>query len=322
MTTDAPSPKILVTGAGGFIAKHLVPMLRSERRHLVLASRTRPEVARSGDDDQTRWLHVDLCEAGAVEKLFCAERPAVVLHLAGSRCRRPVPERFSDCIAINVLATTRVLEAAARWGAQRVVMLGSAEEYGPQPGPHRENLAMLPQTAYGISKAAATRLATTMHDQAGVPVVVLRPYSVYGPGQPLDMFVAEAVDCAVRGRSFRMTRGEQRRDLVYVEDVVGAIVAAATVPDVEGRVFNVGSGTAHRLLDVAGLIWRLADARGELLVGAREPGPGELIDTWADVSAARSTLRWMPRVDLEQGLARTIAAARTALARGESVCAS
>jgi len=319
MTADVPSPKILVTGAGGFIAKHLVPVLRSERRQLVLASRTCPEVAGSGEG-RIRWLHVDLCEPRAAEKLFCDERPTVVLHLAGSRCRHPVPERFSDCIAINVLATTRVLEAAARWGVQRVVMLGSAEEYGPQPGPHREELATLPQTVYGISKAAATRLATTMHEQAGMPVVVLRPYSVYGPAQPLDMFVAEAVDCAVRGRAFRMTRGEQRRDLIYVDDVVRAIMAAASAPDVEGRVFNIGSGTAHRLVDVARLIWRLADARGELLVGARQPGPGELIDTWADVSAAGPALRWAPRVNLEQGLARTIAAARTALSGEKSIC--
>jgi nucleoside-diphosphate-sugar epimerase len=191
-------------------------------------------------------------------------------------------------------------------GVRRVVLLGSAEEYGAQDGPLREDMPLRPLTFYGITKAAATSLALAMHAAGGCPAVILRPFTVYGPGQPKDMFVAEAVEAAVAGEPFRMSQGEQRRDFIYVQDLVEALLASALAPGLEGHVVNVGTGRARRLRDVAERIWQLTGSTAPLLVGARPASPHQLHDTWADTSAARRLLGWQPRVELDQGLAEAI----------------
>jgi nucleoside-diphosphate-sugar epimerase len=301
--------KALITGASGFIARHLAPALVALGCEPVLLSRA-PERERGGDGGGPRWLETDPKDASRLEAILRDEAPDVVFHLAGTR-GRGARSPFLTCAEANLCDTLRLLEGARHAApAARVLLAGSAEEYGDQPGAQVETLPLQPTTPYGLSKAAATRFAQAMHAQAGSPVVTLRLFTVYGPGQPRDMFVAEAVDCAVRDLPFRMSRGEQRRDLVFVRDVVDALVAAASAPGIDGTVINVGSGQAHRLRDVAHRIWELSDSRAPLLVGAREAGPSECADTWADVARARDLLGWQPRFTLERGLEETIRWAR------------
>jgi nucleoside-diphosphate-sugar epimerase len=201
-----------------------------------------------------------------------------------------------------------------------VVLTGSADEYGGQPGPLHEELPLLPDTPYGITKVAATRLAQVMARSEGCSATVLRPFSVYGPGQPAAMFVAQAVHCAVSGETFRMTHGRQRRDLVFVSDVVQALLAAAEADEMNGEVINIGSGQAWALCDVARLIWRLCNSEAPLEIGGRPAPEVELHDTWADITMARKRLGWEPRVDLESGLRATIEWARRERRGREQAC--
>jgi nucleoside-diphosphate-sugar epimerase len=205
-------------------------------------------------------------------------------------------------------------------GVQRIVIVGSAEEYGNQPGPQHEALPINATSPYGISKARTTEHAMRMHAEAGCPVVIVRPFSVYGPDQPSDMFIAEAVDAAVRNVEFRMSHGEQKRDLIFVEDVVRGLIAAACAPDVEGAIINLGSGLNHSLRDVARRIWDLADAQSQLLIGARESTAEELYDTWADIELGQRLLEWKPNISIESGLERTIDYAREQLWQTVQTC--
>jgi nucleoside-diphosphate-sugar epimerase len=294
MTTVSFLESVAVTGASGFIGGHLVRALASKGCRLTLISRAQ----------------ADLTDISAIRDILEREKPATLFHLAGTRGRNDARGAAKACEEVNFRATAALLEAAQLAGVRRVVVAGSAEEYGNQPGPLGESLPSKATTAYGISKAKATAYALEMRARAGLPVTVVRPFSVYGPGQPRDMFIAEAVDQAVRHADLRMSRGEQKRDLIFVEDVVGGLLAAATAEGVEGKVINLGTGQSHRLRDVAERIWDMTAARGRLLVGARTAPPDELYDTWADVTLARKLLAWEARTGLESGLRRTIDFAR------------
>jgi len=245
-------------------------------------------------------------EVGASRQVLQTLKPKVLIHLAGTRGRGDVRGAQVACDELNVRATLELLESAMANGAERIVILGSAEEYGNQPGPHIESSSPQPTSIYGKSKALATSQALTLYKEAGCPVVIVRPFTVYGPDQPNDMFIAEAVDAAVRGADFRMSEGNQKRDLVFVEDIVQGIIAAATTPNIEGTVINLGSGIARTLRDAAQRIWELAGARSPLMIGARSAQPQELYDTWADITLAQRLLNWNPAVSLETGLERTI----------------
>lgn len=290
--------RVLITGGAGFIGSHLAAELRRHGAQVLVAMRPGTKV----NDDAA--VAMDLRDGEAVADLLDSVRPSVVFNLAG---RRPVSatEDPEETIRVNVVGAMRVLRESVRVGVARVVLVGSAEEYGDQAAPVSEDASLAPRTVYGASKAAMTLHALALHRSTGAPVAVVRPFSVYGPGGPLSMFVAEAMDRAARGLPFEMTEGTQRRDLIHVDDVVAGLVAAARVPEAEGEVFNLGSGMSHALRDVAQTLWRISGASGALRIGARPNPPGDLTETRADVDKARRLLGWAPRIPLEEGLRST-----------------
>lgn len=300
------SKRVLVTGATGFLGRHLLPQMSSNAVELwTSASGRTPPPSPVG-----RFVPADLTRPGETRRVLLEARPQIVFHLVGSLGRGP--GGASEALRLNVSPTVELLEAAAEIDVERLVLVGSAEEYGAVPGQLSEDLPARPLSPYGASKAAATAFALAFAASQKSPVVVLRPFTVFGPGQPPGMFVGEAVTCAVAGEPFRMTAGTQKRDFVFVEDVAAALLAAASVPGIEGSVFNVGSGQAHALRDVAARIWEISSSQAPLLVGSRPAPAHELVDTWADVSRVHARLGWSARVSLDEGLRRTIAVARAA----------
>ncbi len=306
----APSQdeKILITGGTGFIGRHLLGALCAQGYQPAALTRKleRVESLPAFERQQVRWIEIDVTDRSAVFNLIQSEKPAVIYHLAGTRGTGEAVRAKQECAELNVRATASLLEATKGTGVRRVVITGSADEYGNQAGPLKESFPVQPLSAYGLSKAEATRQALEMFERDGVPVVILRPFTVYGPRQPRRMFVAAAIECAVNGLQFEMSEGTQRRDLIFVDDVVRALLAASGAPEIEGRVINLGSGKAVRLRDVAQLIWQLSDTRAPLDIGARPASAGEMQDTWADITLAHQLLDWQPRVSLEEGLCRTI----------------
>ena len=312
---------VAVTGATGFIAAHLVPQLVAAGCRPILLARSWDENDHFADlRECVRWVEMDLGKSESFRSILQKEKPATLFHLAGVRGRSDDRDEALRCDQINFHATVSLLEAAMLAGVRRIVIIGSSEEYGNQSGPLHEGLSLRPATPYGVSKAKATERALEMHTRDGCPVVVVRPFSVYGPGQPADMFVAEAADCAVRNVPFKMSQGEQKRDLIFVEDVARGLIDAARAPEAEGRVINIGSGKAHRLRDVAEGIWKMTETQGTLLIGARFAAPEKLYDTWADITLARRLLGWEPMIDLDTGLQQTIEWARKQLEPKVQLC--
>ena len=302
---------VAVTGASGFIGRRVVSALvESGCRPVLLTRSDAIGQAFATNDPAVECAQIDLADSNSIQETLDRVRPSTILHLAGTRGHGDPRGATVACMEVNLNATVRLLEAAMNTGIRRIVIIGSAEEYGNQRGPLDETMPLLAASAYGISKAKATSHARRMHERDGCPVVVVRPFSVYGPGQPSNMFVAEAIDSAVQDVSFAMSLGEQKRDLIFIDDVVRGVIAAASAVGIEGRVINLGTGQAHRLRDVAERIWRLTGTKAPLLIGDRRACAEELYDTWADITLARRLLEWEPRVDLENGLEQTIDFAR------------
>lgn len=293
--------RVVVTGGTGFIGKHLVKTILGRCSELVVIGRKRATI--SGVPS----LSVDLQGSDGLAAVLLDFRPTTIFNLAG---RRPANTAIDprETIALNLLVAIELARQGTYLGVDRVVLVGSAEEYGDQAMPVSEDAPLRPRSIYGASKAAMTLHALALHETMNAPVVVVRPFSVYGPGAPLSMFVAEAADCAGRGVPFRMTEGLQRRDLIHVDDVVAGLIAAATVPEAEGKVFNLGSGESHAMRDVAEMLWRISGTPAELQVGARPSPPGDLAETRANIDRAKAVLNWQPRIRLEEGLRSTWAA--------------
>ncbi|MBN1955094.1 MAG: NAD-dependent epimerase/dehydratase family protein [Anaerolineae bacterium] len=217
------------------------------------------------------------------------------------------PRQYNE---VNVGGTVSVMEAMRDAGVQRVVFASSGAVYGEQAHqPVREDQPPNPQSPYAVSKLAAEHYVRTIGALWGIETVSLRIFNAYGPGQNLPPshppVVPRFIQQALRGGSLVIFGGgAQTRDFVYVDDVVEALVASATTAGVDRRIVNIGSGRETSVNDLAVLVARVTGQEVEVL---RSPaGSGGVSRLCADVSLARQTLGYQPRVDLPEGLRRTL----------------
>jgi UDP-glucose 4-epimerase len=202
------------------------------------------------------------------------------------------------------------MEAMRDAGVRRVVFTSSGAVYGEQADqPVREDQRPNPQSPYAVSKLAAEYYVRTIGALWGIETVVLRIFNAYGAGQRLPPshppVVPRFLNQGQQGGSLVIFGGGgQTRDFVYVDDVVNALVAAATASDVDRRIINVGSGRETSINELASLVAKVVERNVEVLHSPAESGGvGRLC---ADISAARRLLGYDPRVRLVEGLRLTL----------------
>jgi GDP-4-dehydro-6-deoxy-D-mannose reductase len=290
---------ILVTGAAGFIGRRLVPALEGagHRVHAV--------DSRAGDvADAATWARMPAVE--------------VVVHLAG---RTFVPDSWAQpeaFIRSNVLGAAEALGFCRTRGA-RLVFLSSYLYGNPARLPIHEDAPIAATNPYALSKQLAEEACRFYAERLAVPVTVLRPFNVYGPGQGEPFLIPHIVRQLAEGGPIQVKDLEPRRDYVYVDDVVAAIACAVGRRGGFG-VFNVGSGVSHSVAQLIDAIQDVWQTRAHVR-SAGERRHDEIMDTVADVSAAEAELGWRPRFGLREGLAelRRLTEATRAAAPGGSV---
>jgi nucleoside-diphosphate-sugar epimerase len=304
--------KAFVTGAAGFIGSHLAIRLLADGHEVVgvdcftdaydPAIKLR-NVASIRSNPRFTLVTGDLRDPAILERLADCN---VVFHLAGQAgVRGGWGEDFAAYVERNVLATQRLLEVARGASLSAFVLASSSSVYGEAPRlPVRETDSCHPLSPYAISKLAAEQLGLAYWRQHNVPLVALRYFAVFGPGQRPDMAFSRFIAALRAGDPLPIYGdGLQRRDFTYVDDAVEATMAAAT-RRVAGEVINVGSGTSTSVRDVVGQLELLLECRAEF--EWLPESPGEARQTLADISRARELLAYAPHVDLAHGLAAQV----------------
>lgn len=296
---------VLVTGASGFIGSHLVEALvqrEADVHCLLLPDDPAPNLA--AVRQALNIYRADLADLEAVQTVARAARPEVVFHLAAAGVTN-VHIDPTLAVRVNVEGTLNLL--AALDGQYRVfVNTGTCHEYGTNEPPFREDQDPRPELPYAITKTATWRFCSRLHKTMGWNIVTVRPFTVYGPRQAANTFIPACIRAAQNGQDFDMTLGEQKRDLVYVEDVAEGFLCAAAAPQAIGGTFNLCTGQAASLYDVARLIVEQMGEPVSINRGALPYRAGEIWQLVGDNARARAILGWAPQVSLQDGLQRTI----------------
>lgn len=251
------------------------------------------------------FITADVTDGAVVRSVFDELRPDVVFHLASTPLNGPVLTA-SQHLDVNVLGTLHVLEALRHRPETRLVFSGSVAEYGGG-SQLREDARLAPATLLGATKAAASVLVETFARLYGIHSVELRLFMVYGPWEHPRRLVPHTILSALEGRDVEISKGTQERDFVYIDDLVDALMIAATRPVAPGSIFNIASGVGTRVCDVARRLLELMGDPVRLLVGAVPTRPDEITEMSADTSLAKSVLGWSPCVSLDEGLRRSVA---------------
>jgi UDP-glucose 4-epimerase len=247
-----------------------------------------------------------------------ALRPLVVgidtvVHLAGPPSVAGSFLAPVDYARIHVVGTATLLEACRDSGVRRFVYISSAELYGrPDRNPVGEEQVPRPRSPYGAAKLGAEALVRSLAPVLGLEAVILRPFSVYGPGAPGRSLVGTLLDQALHRDGIDLADLRPVRDYVFVDDVAEAVARACTQRVVEPvGVYNVGSGTGTSVADLARLA--LAAVGRELPLRAADPDRPAGTDVpalVADVRRIERDLAWRAATSLPDGLARTVASLR------------
>lgn len=312
---SAALPKVLVTGAGGFLGSHLVESLAGDGHPVraFLRYNSRGSVGHLDElepelRDRVEPVFGDLCDPFAVER--AVEGCDVVFHLAaliGIPYSYLAPAHY---VETNVRGTLHLLEACRRTNVKRLVHTSTSEVYGsaqvvPIPGSH----PIVPQSPYAATKVAADALVTSYVRSFGLPAVTVRPFNTFGPRQsPRAIIPAVALQVLAGARQIRVGATTPVRDLTFVSDTVRAFRLAGEKPGIEGATIPVGTGRGHSVAEVIAAIQELL---GTTLKVVRDeervrPDGSEVERLVADRSIAAETLGFSAEVPLEEGLSRTL----------------
>lgn len=305
MADPADRQRVLITGHCGFTGRHAAAAVRAAVPGAVVCGADRAEGAVAGIDEA---FTVDLLDADQVERMLADVRPHVVLHLAGSMPPAPDVALWAG----NVGTTCNLLEALRRMESRsRVLVIGSAAEYGATPPkPVPETRECRPQTPYGRAKLAQTLLCQRYTHVFGLPVVIARPFNLFGPGMPARTLIGET--CAQLSASsdgeIKLGNLSSARDFVDIRDAVNAYWRIA-MSGLAGEVYNVCRALATPVREVVETLVSLAGNNYRVVFEESRLQAGDVDMSCGDNGKLRSLATFEPR-DLHLSLRETLASFR------------
>jgi NAD dependent epimerase/dehydratase len=306
--------KVVVTGAGGFIASHLVERMVREgaqvRAFVRYNSRNDPGMLKWISPEafaQIEVLQGDLRDNEAIRS--AVRNMDTVFHLGALIA---IPYSYvnpREVIDVNVMGTLNVLMAARDLGTRRVVHTSTSEVYGTaQYVPIDEKHPLQGQSPYSASKIGADRIAESFYRSFEVPVVTLRPFNTFGPRQSMRAVIPTIIVQTLTRDEVKLGSLEPSRDFTFVEDTVSGFLKAAEADDVLGDEINLGNDNTIRIGDLANKIFDIVGKTPKIVADPQRirPGKSEVMRLWASNEKAKRMIGWEPHISLDRGLRITV----------------
>jgi nucleoside-diphosphate-sugar epimerase len=296
-----------VTGASGFVGANLVRVLLRRDYSVHVLLRSSSKTWRIDEVLQKLTRHNgDLADGDSIRQIIEKIQPDVVFHLAtyGAYPKDTDVERLLD---INIAGTERLLLACRGVkDLSRFVYTGSSSEYGLRKEPMREDMLPEPNTLYGVTKASGTMLCEYFHRVHGIPTVVMRPFSVYGPWEEPGRLFPDIITALLKDKSPSLANPDAVRDYVYVEDFVDALIRAAEAPEAIGKIFNVAGGKETPVQKVFKTLAHVIGSKIAPHYGEVAPRSYDAVNWVGNTSKAKKVLGWSSTHSLKEGAAKTV----------------
>ena len=290
--------KILIVGGTGFIGRHLAKKCLKKNWHVTSVSLNKSLKLKKLK--KVKYLFLDTSKYKNLKKKIQTNFDYVV-NLSGYINHKDKDlAHKAHVVAVKNLATF-FLEKKLKL----FVQAGSSSEYGLAKSPHKEEDKCNPKTIYGKSKLKATNFLINIFNKKNFPVTILRFYQVYGPGQSIDRFVPLLINSCLKNIEFPTSHGKQKRDFLYVDDCVNAILKTLSNNNCKGKIINIGSGKAVSLRKI---IWHVKKniKKGKILFGKTSLRIDEPNKIFPDLTKARKILNWASQKSFITGINKTI----------------
>lgn len=296
---------MLVTGANGFLGRNLISVLLGADAKVIAVVRKSSKAWRLADvSREISVVECDLSQRSKLRELRKLRRIRFVFHLAAGGVDGS-QDNPSALVADNIVSTANLLDESRNWDLVRFVHAGSCFEYGAGKR-IAERSPPRPGSIYAATKVAASLLVQAYGQNFGLPIVVLRLFTPYGPWEARQRLVPYLIQAARCNAEMRLTSGVQTRDFVYVQDAVNAFLSAAVHPKATHGVFNVCSGKATAVRQVVSTVAKVTGSLSRVHFGAIPHRPTEIWNISGNPRHTRRVLGWSAATSLLEGLKKTL----------------
>ena len=301
--------RVLITGGAGFVGSNVTERVaRCGGKVTVLDDLCTGSLDNIAPGTEYEFIRGSVTDEALIFRLV--KNADMLIHMAARNIIVSTKNPRDD-YAVNIGGTLNMLLAAREHGVERMVYTSSASVYGnPRIIPISEDERPLTFSPYAVSKLAGENYCYAFYETYGVPVAVVRYSNVYGPKQdpnnPYCGVVAKFMDCISLGETPQVHGdGQQTRDFTYVDDAVDGTLLTLLSPKAEGMVFNLGTGTETKIIDLITILARLYGREIDVRhIDRRDID--NIRRRVLNIERIRTTLRWQPQVGLEDGLKRTL----------------
>jgi nucleoside-diphosphate-sugar epimerase len=306
MSNIIANKKVAITGGAGFIGANLIHKLLSLNYEINLLVRSSTNLWRLKEILPKLKIHeIDISDKQNLKEILTIINPKAIIHLATYTQYRNQQD-FEQMIETNIRGTLNLLSASKDIDYDIFINTGSSSEYGIKNNPMRETDLLEPVSFYAATKSSATLLCQVFSREYRKPIVILRPFSAYGPYEEENRFIPTIIKSVIEDRPIKLTPGDERRDFIYIDDIVNVYLKAIQKgKSLAGQILNMGTGKEYTNDEVVKTLFKMTGKKVPIEKGAY---PARIWDTlhWvADTSKTKQLLNWEPKFTLEEGLRQT-----------------
>ena len=298
MDYSLKNKKILVTGGTGYLGSFLVKTLQEKGADVYI-------ISMEAEANKHNFL-VDITNFDELITVVQQINPDIVYHLAANISRDRDFSIFENMLKVNVTGTFNLLKSLEQTTCNQFIFTSTSEIYGNNVSPFHEDLLPKPVSPYSLTKVMAENLIRTFSQQYNRNYTILRLFNFYGKNMSESFFISQMINDLRRGVDFLMTKGEQTRDFLFVEDVVNALILAAEKPAACNETINICSGIGSPLASLAAVINKKQGGTAKIKVGALPYRKNEVWEMIGTTTKAKEKLGFVPQYSLNDGLEKIL----------------
>lgn len=301
---------ILVTGASGFVGKHLVVKLSQLGAHVY-------EISLRASFPQI--YKVDICDYKKIDQFISDKKIEICYHLAGESIVESGKSEPYSTFRVNIDGTLNILEIGRKRSLERIIVASSSHVYGKNEVPYLENYPPKPTRPYETSKACADMIAQSYAEAYNLPILIPRFVNIYGPGDlNFTRLIPKTMKQIITENEVKLWGGNITRDFLYIDDAINGYLDLANIDIAtvkENRIFNFGGGNTITVNNLVQKIIKIS-RRTVSLIKTDEIRENEIKSQYVSFGKAKKLLEWKPTFSLDDGLSKTFKWYEDYLAKG------
>ena len=299
---DKIRQKILIIGGAGFIGTHLIKFLINKK--YIVSSLSLNYIPMEKRITKVRYIFLDINKFSQIQKKI-KDNYNYVVNLSGYVTHNKFEQDGYKILENNFSSIINLIKFFSNKKIKKFIQIGSSDEYGNNNAPQDESMREKPNSPYALSKVISTYILETFYRTYNLPIVILRPFIVFGPGQKDNRLIPYVIKNCIKNKTFFVSEGKQYRDFCYIEDFVKAIFMIIKSNKLNGEIINISSGKKRTVKSVILQIQKLIKL-GKPIYKKDIMRTEENIKLYSNNNKIKNLTKWKPKISFNQGLINTI----------------